>query len=372
MKKVLEDSQMFTVDVCTHPKPNKELPKGWVSIPFPPDLSKYHVLLINYNGPAWPKELQKQTEDRVKAAQLGVVIVHAANNSFATGWDEYKMMIGMGWYNPKHGERLYLDEAGKEIRVPTGKGDGPGHRYTGKFTVTIRDGDHPITKGMPPEWMHAGDELYDNMRGPIKNIQLLATAWSKGTKVHEPMIWTISYGMGRVFHTPMGHDVGGMRCVGFITTLIRGAEWAATAKVTYPIPKDFPTAKDTSQIPLPPLPELPKAPKKDKAKDAKVQGKVMLDGAPLKAGTITFKPADGKTPITGARIENGNYSLDLAAGKMGVEISSPKVTGKKTDFGKGLEIAEELLPPRYNSQSTLVAEVRAGKNTLNFDLTSKR
>ena len=54
------------------------------------------------------------------------------------------------------------------------------------------------------------------------------------------MIWTVSYGKGRVFHTPMGHDVNAMRCVGFATTLLRGTEWAATGKVTLPIPENFP------------------------------------------------------------------------------------------------------------------------------------
>jgi hypothetical protein len=32
--------------------------------------------------------------------------------------------------------------------------------------------------------------------------------------------------------------------VGFITTLLRGTEWAATGRVTLPIPTDFPTASD--------------------------------------------------------------------------------------------------------------------------------
>src|SRR5262249_52776330 len=140
----------------------------------------------------------------------------------------------------------------KEVRVPSGQGDGSGHRYTGPFSVTIRDAGHPVTKGMPREWMHARDELYDNVRGPIQNIHLLATAYpgpgKKGTGVHEPMIWTISYGKGRVFHTPMGHDVNGMACVGFIATLQRGTEWAATGTVTLPLPKDFPTADKSSSI----------------------------------------------------------------------------------------------------------------------------
>ena len=48
--------------------------------------------------------------------------------------------------------------------------------------------------------------------------------------------------------TPMGHDVGGMRCTGFITTLRRGSEWAATGKVTLPIPENFPTAEKTSSV----------------------------------------------------------------------------------------------------------------------------
>jgi len=98
------------------------------------------------------------------------------------------------------------------------------------------------------EMDEASDELYDNMRGPIKNVHLLATAYSKGTKAHEPMIWTVDYGKGRVFHTPMGHEADSMRCVGFSTTLQRGTEWAATAKVTLKIPENFPTEEKTSSL----------------------------------------------------------------------------------------------------------------------------
>jgi type 1 glutamine amidotransferase len=108
---------------------------------------------------------------------------------------------------------------------------------------------------MPREWMHAQDELYHGMRGPIENITLLATAYSDkskgGTGDHEPMIWTVSYGKGRIFHTCMGHDLKGMSCVGFVATLQRGTEWAATNQVTIPLPKDFPTEKEVKTITSP-------------------------------------------------------------------------------------------------------------------------
>ena len=246
LKKVLEEGGRFKVEVSSNLRPGDKPGRIADTVPFPPDLSNYDVVVSNYNGDPWPKEFQKALEEAVGSGKVGLVIVHAANNSFP-GWAEYNLMIGMGWRGANGGDRLKFDD-GKEVRVPKGSGDGSGHRYTGEFSVVVRDAGHPITKGMPREWKHARDELYDNMRGPIKNVRVLATAYSKGTRQHEPMIWTVAYGKGRVFHTPMGHDVGAMRCIGFITTLARGTEWAATGGVTLPIPSDFPTETKASPI----------------------------------------------------------------------------------------------------------------------------
>jgi type 1 glutamine amidotransferase len=67
------------------------------------------------------------------------------------------------------------------------------------------------------------------------------------------MLMTISFGDGRVFHTPMGHDVEAMRCRGFFTIIQRGTEWAATGAVerTARIPGDFPTEEKVSVAPPP-------------------------------------------------------------------------------------------------------------------------
>jgi type 1 glutamine amidotransferase len=214
---------------------------------FHPKLNNYDVVLSNYNGDTWSKEFQDDLEKQLKSGKIGLVIVHAANNSFGN-WVEYNLMIGMGWRGEKFGKRLKVDENGQTVIVPAGQDQGSGHRYSGPFQITLRDTVHPVTKGMPPEWMHFNDELYDNMRGPIENVHLLATAYSKGTNTNEPMIWTVSYGKGKVFHTPMGHDTNAMKCVGFITTLQRGTEWAASGAVTIPIPQNFPTATKTSTV----------------------------------------------------------------------------------------------------------------------------
>jgi type 1 glutamine amidotransferase len=83
-------------------------------------------------------------------------------------------------------------------------------------------------------------------------MKILATAFASksqgGTDRHEPMVMTVDYGKGRVFHTPMGHADYSMECVGFMTLLVRGTDWAATGKVVdSSIPKDFPTADKSSQ-----------------------------------------------------------------------------------------------------------------------------
>ena len=242
MKKYLEDTGLFSVDVVTHAPAGEDAA-------FKPAFTGYRVVISNFGHGAaeWPAETKAAFEAYVRDGG-GFVVVHAADNAFPR-WEAYNRMIGLGGWggrNETSGPYVYFDESGRLVR-DTRPGAGGSHGPQSEFPVVVRDGEHPVTKGMPASWMHARDELYDSLRGPAENMAVLATAWSPSTKRHEPMIMTITFGKGRVFHTPLGHETYSQECVGFITTFQRGCEWAATGGVTQGIPADFPGEKSSSR-----------------------------------------------------------------------------------------------------------------------------
>ena len=259
LKAILENSGRFTVDVSTTPPASGKGPQlapnatpeqqaaytealkafqadhaaRWAA--WRPHFSNYDVLISNYNGEDWPEEVRAALVVFVRNGG-GLVIYHAADNAFPD-WPGYNEMIGLGGWGgrtEKAGPYLRLrDGAWTKVQKP---GPGGGHGPRAEFLVETFAPEHPIMKGLPPKWMHAKDELYHSLRGPAENLSVLGYAVSQVTHEPEPMLMTITFGQGRIFHTALGHDGEALDGLGFQVTFSRGAEWAATGKVTQPAP----------------------------------------------------------------------------------------------------------------------------------------
>ncbi len=247
LKDALEKSGRFTVEVSTAPA-EKAPAEEWTK--WNPQFSKYAAVVSNYNGQPWPVAVKMSFEAYVSGGG-GFVCIHAADNSFPE-WPAYNQMIGLGGWggrSEKSGPYVYVKDGALVRDTTTGAGGNHGAQFEWTVNLFGEGKEHPITKGLPESWKHCKDELYDKLRGPAENMKVLATATSQVTNRPEPMIMVIDHGKGRVFHTPMGHADYSMKDVGFYTVVQRGTEWAATGKVTIPVPAKFPTKDAVLPVP---------------------------------------------------------------------------------------------------------------------------
>jgi hypothetical protein len=112
-----------------------------------------------------------------------------------------------------------------------------------------------------------------------------------------------------------------------------------------------------------------------------VSGTVTLDGAPLADGDILFRPQPGtQAPTVSGRIASGEFDIPAEqgplAGSYTVAITAERPTGRKVRADilgeETTDQYEQYLPPRYNDQTELTADVKSSRDDLAFELTSKK
>lgn len=244
IKKELDETGLFDTEVLTAPPATGDFSQ------FHPDWNKYQVVVMNYDAPddRWSNDLKDSFEAYMKQGG-GLAIIHASDNAFPH-WKAFTEMAGIGGWrgrDEKSGPHWYFQDG--KLTSSDKPGRAGSHGLRKPFLVTVRDANNPIMKGLPKTWMHQGDELYSNLRGP-GGMTVLATAYSdpanRGSGVDEPQVMVSQFGKGRVFHTTFGHDGVALSSVDTVVLIQRGVEWAATGKVTQPVPASFPTATTVS------------------------------------------------------------------------------------------------------------------------------
>jgi type 1 glutamine amidotransferase len=222
LRKLLESSGRFEVRVTEEFRGSG-----------PETLAPYDVVILSYYDGRKPELRWGERADNALLSYVrsgkGLVIYHFALAAF-DGWTEYEKLSAGNW-RPNHGH----------------------HSARHDYTVTVKDADHPIMRGLKATFPEINDELYANLQWqPEGAFHVLATAWDDhslykqgekqpvtGPGLNQPVLWTVNYGSGRVFVTALGHDAAAMSSPGFVTTLTRGTEWAATGNVTIPVPTEL-------------------------------------------------------------------------------------------------------------------------------------
>ncbi|MCX8108108.1 MAG: ThuA domain-containing protein [Verrucomicrobiae bacterium] len=196
-RQILESSGKFEVKVC----------EDAGIFDSASSLSRYDLVyftMYNARTPTISDQAKENLLNYVKSGK-GFVVAHLASASFKE-WNEFRNLCGRVW-------------------VMGTSGHGP----RSVFKARVVKKDHPITRGISD--FDVDDELYAKLQGdaPINVLVEADSDWSKKT---EPLVFTLEYGKGRVFHHTFGHDGKALMTPAVKLIIQRGSEWAATGNVT--------------------------------------------------------------------------------------------------------------------------------------------
>jgi|GEM_PF-225390 len=227
-------------------------------------LAPYDVVLLNYLGrwnysdpveQRWGEPAESALFDYVRRGK-GVVVYHSSFVMGAPSWPEFERLAG-----------------GTLRTTPSASRRNPADA----FLVHVVDRQHPITAGMREYLWTFDDDMYTNMHwDPATPVHVLVAGRDDPAAYDEhvagpkysasqyapdqlakmpmmnrenPLVWTTTYGQGRVFACTLGHGPQALQYDGVASLIIRGTEWAATGTVSVAL-RD----KATAYLPTEPAP----------------------------------------------------------------------------------------------------------------------
>ena len=214
LKMVLENSGLFDVDI--------QKGKSF-------DFTSYDVVVLNIEKAAWNDEVLKDFEAYVNNGG-GLVLLGGSVSAFEN-WNGASRMFGI--------------ETDGQLRKSTKPYD---------YLIVNADVEHPVTHGLQKKWLHSSDYMIYNTGSLKEGFEVLASAKADtaqgGNGKVLPVVCSGTFGEGRIFNSTLGFapikdHIQALQCVGFIATLQRGAEWAATGVVSQEVPVDFPNSVST-------------------------------------------------------------------------------------------------------------------------------
>lgn len=200
LRQLLLDSGSFDVRVT-------ESPAGLT----PKTLTGFDVVVDDRSGPRLGTESEKALEAFVVSGK-GFVGTHGGlappeRLSGESVWPGFSKLTKVSWP---------ANAAADAAEAPFGL-----------FDLKIVRAEHSVMLGLR-SGLRTGDR-------PRRGFSLLPGAIVlAATDREEPLLMASSSGKGRVFCTALGCDVGSMQETAFVTTFLRGTEWAASGKVTLP------------------------------------------------------------------------------------------------------------------------------------------
>ncbi len=166
-------------------------------------LMRYRVILFNQQV-ADSTPLMRENLTAYVRNGGGLVALHWAVDNFHD-WPGFADILGRVWR------------------------EGVSKEEHGQFHVHIEDSDHPITRGLKDFDTSVEEAVHYKLEGTAQ-IHVLATAKTKSGE-DAPVMFTRSFGKGRVFFSPFGHSSTGRKNPGVQAMIIRATEWAGTGDV---------------------------------------------------------------------------------------------------------------------------------------------